>query len=218
MKKLKGILFSKPVLIIGACLLVVAIIFFDNIRGYYRFKKLCAEHKELVVYQKLEPNLGWQANLNEYENSDSVNELLYFMPKIKFYRFKDYTKRQLYDAKFIGVSSSSLRRFNSPYISEDARKALKEDKNYEYRLANSEIKPTYQLENFSESIPNETRMSRGGYRIRDLRTNQIVVRLEEIGYSTFDRNHTLLDAPSGNTCRVAPSFYSTNIQNKIFAN
>ena len=196
--------------------LLIGMLFFSNIKGYYRFKVLCAEHKEIVVYEKLQPNVGWQANLKEYENFGSVNELLYFMPQIKFYRFNDYTKRQLYDARFIGTNRVSWAS-GSRYMPDEARKQIKDENNYENGLANLENIPIYQLEIFSESILNETRMSRGGHRIRDLRTNQILVSLEEIGYSTFDRNHTLLDAPSGNICRFAPSIYSTNVQNEIFA-
>lgn len=206
----------KNIIYISIIPLLIGLYFFDNIRGYYRFKELCAEHKELNVYQKLESGVGWQANLKEYENFDSVNELLYFIPQIKFYRFNDYTKRQLYDASFIGASRVSWAN-DSRYISDEASKEMKDKKNYLYDLVNVENKPVYQLENFSENLPNETRVSRGGYRVRDLRINKIVVSLEEIGYSTFDRNHTFLDAPSGNICRFAPSILSTDVHNQIFA-
>ncbi len=79
-----------------------------------------------------------------------------------------------------------------------------------------ENKPVYQLENFSENLVNETRMSRGGYRIRDLRTNKILVIIESIGYGLFDQDKTILAAPSGNTCRVAPSILSADVQSQIF--
>jgi hypothetical protein len=208
----------KIIAYISIVSLLIGLYFFDNIRGYYRFKELCAEHKEVVVYEKLQPNVGWQDNLKEYENFDSVNEKLYFMPKIKFYRFNDYTKRQLYDASFVGVSRLPWERFDAHARSNEEMEEIKDPRKYEHSTADLKNAVVYQLENFSEPIVGETRMSRGGYRIRDLRTNKIVISLEEIGYSTFDRNHTLLDAPSGNICRFAPSFYSTNIQNQMFAN
>ena len=208
----------KIVIFLCIILLLIGLIFSDNIKGYYRFKELCAVHQEFVVYQKLEPNLGWQTTLEEYESFDSVNEKLYFIPKIKFYRFNDYTKRQLYDASFVGVGRLPWERFDAHARSNEEMEELKDPKKYKHITADLKNAAVYQLENFSEPIIGELRMSRGGYRIRDLRTNKIAVSLEEIGYSTFDRNYTLLDAPSGNICRFAPSFYSTNIQNQMFAN
>jgi hypothetical protein len=196
--------------------LLIGLYFFDNIRGYYRFKELCAEHKEVVVYQKLEPNVGWQANLKEYENFDSVNELLYFMPHIKFYRFNDYTKRQLFDASFIGTSRLSWVN-GSRYIPDEASKQIKDKENYLYSLANKEIKAVYQLENFSEYLPNELRIGRGGYRIRDLRTNKVLVIIEDIGYGLFDQDKTILAAPSACLCKRRPNILSLEVQRQIFA-
>ena len=116
---------------------LIAVFFFDNIRGYYRFKELCAEHKELVVYQKLEPNVGWQANLKEYENNGSVMEKLYFIPYIKFYRFNDYVHRQLYDTSYIG--SKRLPWLDGQqYIPGEAQRQIKDESNYKNGLASLE--------------------------------------------------------------------------------
>lgn len=208
--------YIKEIIYISIVPILIGLYFFDNIRGYYRFKELCAKHNELIIYEKLEPNVGWQTDLNTYNNPDSVNEMLYFMPQIKFYRFNDFTERKVYDAKFIGTSRLPWEKFDQYSRSKEEIAEVKDSAKYEINAINLNDEPVYQLENFSERIPEETRMSKSGYRIRDLRTNKIVVSLEQIGYSTFDRNHTLLDAPSGNTCRVAPSILGTNIHNQIF--
>ena len=47
---------------------------------------------------------------------------------------------------------------------------------------------------------------------------QIVVSFTQLGYSTFDRNHTLLDAPSGNVCGEVGKIWEQEIQSQIFAN
>jgi hypothetical protein len=207
----------KNIFYVSIVPLVIGLFFFSNIKGYYRFKELCSEHKELVVYQKLEPNVGWQTDKNGTKDRDNINEYLYFVPQISFFRFQNYDDRKLYDARFVGGHRMPYEKFDSHTRSDVESNELRDQGKYEHSLANIEIKPIYQLENFSETIPNETRMSRGGYRIRDLRTDQIVVSLEDIGYSIFDRNHTLLDAPSGNICRFAPSIYSSIVQKEIFA-
>ena len=194
---------------------LIAVFFFDNICGYYRFKELCAQHKELVVYQRLEPNVGWQVDTKVAAVRSTVSRYIYFMPQIQFLRYKDSIDQQLYDGKFVGSTRVIYEKFDR-YTHSKLDDDMDAPENYEFLLFKIENKPTYQLEVFNEEIPNEVRMSRGGYRIRNLRTNQVVVTLEDIGYSTFDINHTLLAAPSGNICRVAPSIMSSAVNQQIF--
>ncbi len=206
----------KNIIYISIIPLLIGLFFFDNIRGYYRFKELCAVHKELVVYQKLEPNVGWQIDLNKPYGKDIIEEYLYFMPQIKFFRFKDYRGRQIYDGRFVGNSRVSWDKFDH-LVRSTLNDTQEDPKNYAFLPANFEDKPVYQLENFSENIPNETRLARSGYRIRDLRTNQLMVVIERFGYGLFDQDKTILAAPSGHNCRIAPSILSTEFNRQIFA-
>ncbi|BCM24533.1 hypothetical protein [Methyloradius palustris] len=207
MKKLKVILFSKPVLIIGACLLVVAIIFFDNIKGYYRFKELCETEKTKQVINKVEPNMAWIYNEGIPTAPSSVFKLA-ASPHVKFVRFLDYDDKQLYDITYIGPEKPP----RSEVIGYSHHKEF-----YAIKSADLTQKTVYAWKNINEEFPNELRTGRSGNQIIDMRTNKIVANLTVIGYSLFDRNHTLLDAPSGNTCDWATTYLGSDANvNLIF--
>lgn len=220
MTMLKAFLNSTATKIIGVSVLAVLIFFFDNIKGYYRFKQLCDEHQELIVYKKLEPNVGWQVDINKRYHRDIVSEYLYFIPQIKFFRFLEQDERrnrEIYDGRFIGGGRVPYEKFDHTVRSklDDKRK---DPKNYEFLVAEFKEKVVYQLERFSEEIPNETRSGRSGYRLRDLRSNEVVVILEGIGYSLFEQDKTLLAAPSAVFCRLEPSIFSSKVHKQIFMN
>ena len=202
----KNIKTTLMILIVPA---LIAVFFFENIRGYYRFKELCGQEKRLVITTKLERDVGWQMDLNKPASSGEAFDIA-GLPNIKFVRFQDWEDRKLHDAYYVGktlrvADGGASRRDN-----------WKED--YEVYPANLENQVIYQWGNFNENLPNETRMSRGGYRFTDLRNKQIVVSFTQLGYSTFDRNHTLLDAPSGNVCGEVGKIWEQEIQSQIFAN
>lgn len=170
--------------------LLIGLYFFDNIKGYYRFKQLCEIEKNTQVIGKVEPNMGWFYNEGVPTTPSSVFKLA-SLPHVKFVRFMDYDDKQLYDASYFGA--------NQPAKDRDVdNKAYKEF--YDIKPADLEKKPVYAWKQIQEDFPNELRTSRYGDQIIDLRTNKVVVNLTNIGYGLFDRNHTLLDAPSGNTC------------------
>ena len=205
----KNIKTTLMILIVPA---LIAVFFFDNIRGYYRFKELCGQEKRLVVATKLEKDVGWQVDLQKPTSRDDVL-FKAGMPYIKFVRFQDSEDRKLHDAYYVG---------NVQRTSGD--KAWRSDwrDDYDVLPANLENKTVYQLESFEETLPTETRTNRYGYRVIDLQTNQVVVTLSEFGYSTFERSRTLLDAPSGNVCHdinpddISISFINSKVQNSIF--
>ena len=192
---------------------LIAVFFFDNIRGYYRFKELCGQEKRLVVTAKLERDVGWQMDLNKPASSGEAFDIA-GLPNVKFVRFQDWEDRKFHDAYYVGktlrVADGGVSR----------RDNWKED--YEILPADLENKTVYQLESFEEVLPTETRTNRYGYRIIDLRTNQGVVTLSEFGYGTFERSRTLLDAPSGNVCHdiypddISISFFNPKVQQLIF--
>ena len=159
---------------------LIAVFFFDNIRGYYRFKELCNIEKTKQIVNKVEPNMGWVFN----EDVPSTTLFVFptaALPHVKFVRFKDYDNKQIYDARYLGGRIYSKESFD-------------------VKLADLEQKPVYAWKQIQEEFPKELRTSRYGDQIIDLRTNKVIVNLTNIGYGLFDRNHALLDAPSGNTC------------------
>lgn len=212
MKKLKAFLNSTTAQIIGVLILAILIYFFDNIKGYYRFKQLCDEHQELIVYKKLEPNVGWQVDVNTRFHRDSVSEYLYFIPQIKFFRFQDYKNRQIYDGWFVGSERVPYERYNWGVYPRPSGDAV----NFKFVEGNMDISPIYQIERFTESVPGELRLSLLGLRVIDLRTQQKVMEISELWYGFFDRKKTLLDAPSGHLCRAYPSVFSAEIQQQFF--
>ena len=202
----------KTILMILIVPALIAVFFFDNIRGYYRFKELCGQEKRLVITTKLERDVGWQVDLQKPTSRDDVL-FKAGMPYIKFVRFQDSEDRKLHDAYYVGKSQKV-----------PGDKAWRSDwrDDYEILPANLENKTVYQLESFEENLLTETRTNRYGYHVIDLRTNQVAVTLSEFGYGTFERSRTLLDAPSGNICHdiypddIPVYFLDSKVQNSIF--
>ena len=59
----------KVIAYISIVPLLTVLYFIDNIRGYYRFKELCQQEKQLVITSKLERNVGWEINLKKVATS-----------------------------------------------------------------------------------------------------------------------------------------------------
>lgn len=178
----------KSILITLIIPALVVAYFFDNIRGYYRFREFCSEHKDVVVYQKLESNVGWQFNLkNNPENKDVVAEYLYFLPQIKFFRFSDYGNRQsIVDARFVGAKRLPWTLFEHQSVRSSINTEKEKQENYEFKPVSTESHPIYQLEQFDFLIPNQIRLREMGLRVIDLRTNRKVLETSEISYRFFD--------------------------------
>lgn len=189
--------------------LLIGLYFFENIKGYYRFKELCGQERQLVVKSKLERDVGWMIDL-EKRTPRSYAFQIAGLPYVKFLRFKDFEDRKIYDAYYIGKTNKIA----------DGGASRRDDweSDYELQPANFDKPAIYQWQSFEEDLPNELRMSRAGYRFTDLRTKQVVVSFNQLGYSKFDRNHTLLDAPSGEVCGVDDGrIWEQQIQSLIFA-
>jgi hypothetical protein len=180
----------KNILYIIIIPLLMGMFFFDNIRGYYRFKQLCAIEKNKQLINKVEPNQGWI--LNDGVPSSKWDAFrVASLPYVKYVRYLDYKDKQLYDVRYFGDKEPAKNPItkNSSY-----------EEFYDMKLAHPNEKPVYAWKEIQEKFPNELRTSRYGDQVIDLRTNNVVINLTNIGYGLFDRNHTLLDAPSGNTC------------------
>ncbi|MGV3582506.1 MAG: hypothetical protein ACO1N8_09370 [Methylophilus sp.] len=174
--------------------LIICIFFSENIWGYIKFKQYCAAHPQFIINEKLEPNAGWQYSTNEYGHikdngaKSIIAENLYFIPQIKFYRFRDYDNRQsVLDGSYVGGKRLPNSMFeNRSYRTKDDDE--REDSgNYDFKPANFEEKTIYQYVYFKEIVPNSIRLSRIGGRIIDLRTNKIVLETSSVNYRIFDK-------------------------------
>jgi len=183
----------KSSLIALIILVLVVAYFFDNIRGYYRFKELCDQEKLQQVTNKLERDVGWQIDLNKPSNEYSAL-VIASLPYVRFVRFVSLTDKKLYDMYYVGKSERLAEILLDPRSRGDWQR------DYEISPADLKNPVMYQWSQFEEALPTEVRTSRYGEKIVDLRSGKVVLSLTNIGYDTFDRNHTLLDAPSGNTC------------------
>jgi len=89
-----------------------------------------------------------------------------------------------------------------------------------YDIVSADItKPVvYSLTMFTEAVPETHRTHRSGYEVREIATGRLMVRWTQVGYSTFDQDHTLLAAPSGQVCHSWHDFDNPENQAKYFAN
>ena len=198
----KNIKTTLMILIVPA---LITVFFFDNIRGYYRFKELCGQEKNKQVINKVEPFQGWVLN-DGLPSSKWDAFRIASLPYVKYVRYLDYKDKQIYDVKYFGDK-------------EPAKNSITKNSSYEefYDIKHADLNesPTYLWKKIIEDFPNELRTGRSGDQIVDLRTKKIVVNFTFIGYSLFERNHTLLDAPSGNTCEWATTYLGSDANKSL---
>lgn len=180
----------------GVIVILTGLYFFENIRGYYRFKELCDIEKPKQVIGKVDPNQGWQfesINRGNLVTSAWLVNRIASLPNVKYVRFKDYEDHQTYDMRYIG-----------------GHPTLKSS--YEIKPADITLQPRYLWRQIvNEEFPNELRSGRSGDQIIDLSTNKVVVNFTHIYYGTFDQNKTLLAAPSGNTCSWHTTYLGSDL-------
>jgi hypothetical protein len=184
----------KNIGFIGIIPLMVCIFFSENIWGYIKFKQYCAAHPQFIINEKLEPNVGWQYSTNEYGHIKDISvksiiaENLYFIPQIKFYRFRDYENRQnILDGSFVGGKRLPNSMFENRSYRTKEDDEREQASNYDFKPANLNEQPVYKSEWFAEILPNSIRLSRIGNRIVDLRTNKIMLETSRISYKIFDK-------------------------------
>ena len=159
-----------------ALILLVALYFADNIRGYYRFKELCATEAGLKVYQPLERGVGWLTE-GRLQDAGAMTHL----DAVAFVRYRNSEDGHWYDVYRV------------------ARRKVGDD-DYAQQPADLGKPVMYQRKWSTKPLPNESRMGITKDEFIDLRTNQIVATYTELGYSKFNPQTTLLAAPSGVGC------------------
>lgn len=166
--------FFKFIVIVSIIPLLIGLYFFDNIKGYYRFKQYCAKEGGLRVYQPLEKSVGWWAD--DYDSAHMAAQLKY----VAFVRYRDKKDGKEYDLTYMGGDPQRDSSFNKN--SADQSKEI-----------------VYFWKNINKKISGESRLMRYGEEILNT-NNKILVSYYMLGYEKFNRSHTLLDAPSEVYC------------------
>ena len=167
-KKTIGILVAIP--------LLIGLIFFENIKGYFRFQWYCSNEGGLKVYEKLEKNVGWMAE--DYYTALEV----FLLEDVKFVRFSDKKNKELkHDLYYKGGKRRSRD-------------------SYETREVDSSQKVKYVWTWVIQRIETELRLEKFSTEILDYETGNLLVGNYHFIYSIFNPNNTLLAAPSGTSC------------------
>ena len=158
--------------------LAIGLFFASNIRGYYRFKEICANEAGLHIYQPLERNVGWTVSEGRMVDTGFMvqfNEVAF----VRYHDEKDGNWYDVYRAKKLKVGDDGYARqpadLSKPVV-------------YKYQTQ------------LVHGMPNELRMGASYTDIFDLRIEKIVLRYSKFSYSKFDQKNTILAAPSGIGC------------------
>ena len=158
--------------------LLLTLYFADNIKGYYRFKELCVAQAGLKVYQPLERNVGWLVDGGRLYDTQYIDSF----EAVAFVRYRNAEDGKWYDV----YRAPKINDGRDGYAQQPAD--LSKPVVYKSRVIN-----IYDL-------PNEVRMGSQIMEFIDLRTNKLAASYTELGYSKFNREKTLLAAPSGEVC------------------
>ncbi|MFZ5566549.1 MAG: hypothetical protein ACOY95_06070 [Pseudomonadota bacterium] len=157
--------------------LVLVLYFSDNIRGYYRFKEICAKDAGLHVYQPLERNVGWMVSGGRmYDTAIPVN-----FKEVAFVRYHDEKDGNWYDV----YRAPKLKVGDPGYARQPAD--LSKPVVYEFRFTQG-------------GLENEVRMGFGVDEVIDLRTSKTAATYKVFSYGKFNPDNTILAAPSGEAC------------------
>jgi hypothetical protein len=168
--------------------IVVLLYFSNNIYGHFRFKYICQRDSGLRVYQKLERDKGWLVDTKEMAQA---------VAPLKGIGFARYFSRSgvAFDVHYIGGWQG-------------------DNSSFDIKPADLNKKVFYALAIAIYTYPDEIRLSRSGYEIRDIQSlettefdpieqERLLVGLYHVSYSLFDKNRTILAAPSGTRCGVS---------------
>jgi len=175
LKKIKKIIAGFSVLIVGVVALT-AMCFSDNIKGYYKFKHLCDTEGGLKVYEKLEASAGWEVDYRRNAYVPAAFE------EVDFVRFRDSKdESELFDLKY--RDGMRDRRKSYDILNADISMQTK----YKYIYKDSRIDPKLLI-------------SKTVYKVIDKEKKSTSIEFISFGYSMFNRNKTLLAAPSARRC------------------
>lgn len=181
----------KIALVVLAVPVAVLAYFAPNVHGYYRFKHFCETEGGLRIHHKLQKGVAWQA-ANHRGNSSIASHGT--VPFIRVHR-----NGQLLDVRYRGGPPDY-------------------DRSYDVVPADLAVSPGYEIGFVNERLPDELRLGRSGYEVREIKTGRLMVRWYQFGYGRFDQDRTLLAAPSGIFCHDWNAFFKAGNFNTYFDN
>lgn len=171
MRKLSVFLF----IVIGL-MAAMTVWFWPNIYGQYRFSQYCDKDGGLKIYGEVLPDQGWLAASNDPDDYKRP----FSLKRIAFVRYQD-KKGERYDV----------------YIKTNP---WPKDPDYIFEPVNDAKKVKYILKYSLVDVPNELRLNKKSLEIYSIEEKRNLVELVWFGYSGFDRDRTILGAPSGAQC------------------
>ena len=166
--------FFKFIVIVSIIPLLIGLYFFDNIKGYYRFKQYCEKEAGFKSYQKLDRDHGWLVD----ELGDPM--AIAYLEGVKFARYKDYLTEKYFDMKY--VSGDPHKKGSFSIVESNLNEDVK-----------------YRWVNVSHFIGGEERLSKFGNELIDNEGNKILG-VYEFSYAKFDRKYTPLDMNPVSRC------------------
>lgn len=168
--------FFKPIVFISIIpLLLIGLFFFDNIKGYYRFKIYCENEGGLRVYAPLEKNMGWWAK-DKYD-AEVVSQLKY----VDFVRYTEKKDGKTYDLHYLGGNPNK-------------------NSSYQVELADFSKGVKYKWLSIYERIENESRLDKFGQKIVGVNDDEVFVTSYSLKYEFFNRDHMILDMAHKEYC------------------
>lgn len=161
----------------AAILLGIGMLFFDNIRGYYRFRVICRDQGGAHVRQLLERNVGWMVRGGHI--SDARFPLSF--SEVAFVRYKNDKDGLEYDVYRAEIKHSL-------------------DRGYVEKPADAGAPVIYEYRFHIEELRDETRLSAVIDEVIDLRTFEQAATYTKFIFSEFEPSRTILGAPSLVTC------------------
>ena len=169
-KKTIGILVAIP--------LLIGLIFFENIYGYFRFQWYCSNEGGLKVYEQVERDKVW---ISEHSSA------------ARFMALQDYVGFSLYKDKggnlvnviYKGGNSGSSKSYE--FVPYDAE----EESRYEYK---------YSYERFRKD--KEIRLYKSDYIVVDKTSGKPSIQLVTFYYKFFDEDNVPFGRSSGTGCRA----------------
>lgn len=180
----------KVALVVLAVPLAVLAYFAPNIHGYYRFKQVCEAEGGLRIHHKLQKGVPWQTN--SYGRYSVASHGV--VPFVRVIR-----DGQLLDMRYRAGPTG-------------------DDRSYDVVPADLSVSPTYELKLVSERLPDELRLGRFGYEVREIATGRLMVRWYQLGYGLFEQDRTLLAAPSDISCHLSSAFFEASNFRTYFDN
>ena len=164
--------------------LLISLIFFENIKGYFRFQWYCSNEGGLKVYEKLEKNVGWISK----DKHDA--RVIAQQNHIGFSLYKD-KEGNLVNVIYKNGNPSSFKSYD--FVQYDGGN----DPRYEYKRSHERL-------NRNEEI----RLYKGSYVVVDRKSGNPAIQFSKFAYSFFDKNNVLLASPGGRSgCHKYHEFF-----------